>query len=132
MNLLSNHLKTRHHLAAHRMTIKPIYEPNPKHKEPWHHSKRGTLCPRWSWRIAQEILEESNLFGQSRFGVRDSMAFKGHEHALGRWHGYPVAWNEVPPKLVNQWLRAARVTHRESRELWAGANIEQHLKGHPR
>ncbi len=114
------------------MGVKPIYEPNPKHKEPWHYGKSGTLCPRWSWNIAQELLEASDLYGQSRFGVRDGMAFKGHEHAPGRWHGHPVAWNEVPPKLVNQWIRAGRVTRREVRELRTVENIEQHLRGNPR
>jgi len=82
--------------------------------------------------IAQEILEASDRCGQSRFGIRDGMAFKGHEHAPGRWHGHPIAWNEVHPKLVNQWIRAERVTRREVRELRTVEDIQHHLKGNPR
>ncbi|MCB2263274.1 MAG: hypothetical protein LGR52_10115 [Candidatus Thiosymbion ectosymbiont of Robbea hypermnestra] len=111
------------------MAIKPLYEPNPKHKEPWHHGKSGTLCPRWTWDIAQEILEESDLIGSARYGIRDGMAFKGREHAPGKWHGYPIAWNEVPPKLVNQWIRTERITRREVRSLWGNESLEQRLRG---
>lgn len=108
-----------------------IYERNEKHKEPWHHGKSGTLCPRWSWDIAQEILDESELLGQTRFAVRDGMAFKGHEHAPGRWHGHPVAWNEVPAKLVNKWIKETRVSRREVRRLWSIEDVEQSVRGDP-
>lgn len=114
------------------MPMEPIYEPNPKHKEPCHHGKSGTLCPRWSWDIAQAILEESDLIGQSRFAVRDGMAFKGHEHAPGKWHGHPVAWNEVPTRLLNKWIRAKRITRRDVRKLRTVEDIDERLRGDSR
>jgi len=67
--------------------------------------------------------------GSSRYGIRDGMAFKGHEHAPGKWHGHPVAWNEVPMKLVNQWIAAGRVARREIRSSSGIEALDQHLKG---
>lgn len=104
------------------------YEPNPKHKEPWHHGRSGTLCPRWSWEQAQQILDQSVVEGQQRYGVAEGMAFKGHEHMLGRWHGHPVAWNEVPPAIVNRWLQERRVTRREVKRLRFPEDLELVLR----
>ena len=107
------------------------YERNEKHKAPWHHGRSGTLCPRWSWEVAQDILDNSHLIDKARFAVRDGMAFKGHEHAPGKWHGHPVGWNEVPQKLVNCWLKERRVTRREVRRLWSIEDVEEYLRGRP-
>ncbi len=107
------------------------YERNEKHKDPWHHGKSGTLCPRWSWDIAQDILRTSEPVGKARFAVRDGVAFKGHEHAPGRWHGHPVGWNEVPQKIVNQWLKKKRVSRREIRRLWSIEDVGQDVRVNP-
>jgi hypothetical protein len=105
------------------------YESNPKHREPWHHGRSGTLCPRWSWEQAQAILDASVLAdnGQGRYGVLDGMAFEGREHRPDLWHGHPVAWNEVPPKIVGQWLREGRVTRREIKRLRDASDLDDLL-----
>jgi hypothetical protein len=107
------------------------YERNPKHKEPWHHGKSGTLCPRWSWDIAQELLNSSEEVGKCRYAVYSGIAFKGHEHAPGKWHGHPIGWNEVDQKLVNQWIREKRVKRREVRKLWSSNDIGDLMRGDP-
>jgi len=43
-------------------------------------------------------------------------------------HGYPIAWNEVPPKLVNQRIRTERITRQEVRNLWGNEDLGQHLR----
>ena len=30
----------------------------------------------------------------------EGRAYRAQEHLPNRWHGYPVGWGEVPPKLV--------------------------------
>jgi hypothetical protein len=111
-----------------RMAGKLEYESNPKHKEPWHHGKSGTLCPRWSWDFAQQILESSEAVGKGRYAVQNGIAFKAHEHAPGKWHGHPVSWNEVDQKLVNQWIQQKRVKRREVRRLWTSDELDNLMR----
>lgn len=111
------------------MTDKMHYESNPKHKEPWHHGKSGTLCPRWSWPLAQDLLESSEQIGKARYAVRDGIAFQGHEHQPGKWHGHPVAWNEVNQKLVVRWIQEKRVSRREVRKLWTLEALDSVMRG---
>jgi len=110
------------------MTNAMKYESNPKHKEPWHHGKSGTLCPRWSWESAQQLLENSELIGKKRYALQSGVAFQGHEHEPGKWHGHPVAWNEVNQKLVNQWIQEKRVTRREVRKSWTLEDLDGMLR----
>lgn len=48
-----------------------------------------------------------------RYAVHDGKAYCAQEHLPGRWHGYPIGWNEVPPKLAIEWEKQGRVTKRE-------------------
>jgi len=97
-----------------------IYEGSPKHKEPWQRGRRGTLCPPWSQCLAQQILDTSipSQDGRLRFGVYNGWAFVAREHRSGRWHGYPVAGNEVDAVVVNQWIRQNAVGRSEVRRRW--------------
>ena len=36
--------------------IKMKYESNPKHREPWQRGKRGGLCPKNVWHLADQLL----------------------------------------------------------------------------
>lgn len=92
-----------------------IYEGNPKHREPWQPGRKGTLCPQWSRSLVQQILDGSipSSDGNIRFGVYDGWAFAAREHDPGRWHGYPVGWNEVDTTIVNQWIRQKVVKRRD-------------------
>ncbi|MBF0213982.1 MAG: hypothetical protein HQM00_10545 [Magnetococcales bacterium] len=86
-----------------------IYVPNRKHKEPWQPGRKGALCPAWSHRLAQKLLEDSEPHPQSgkkaRYATRDGLAFEAYPDNQGGWHGYPIGWNEVPEKIRNKWLK---------------------------
>lgn len=96
------------------------YEPNPKHKEPWQRGRRGSLCPRFGPETAQSLLEESEPVGKKRFVCHEGRAYCAQEHASGRWHGYPVGWMEVPPRLRMKWRRNGTVQRRDIRKHWEG------------
>jgi hypothetical protein len=36
----------------------------------------------------------------------------------GRWHGFPVDWRRVPPKLRTAWLASGLVSKRSVKENW--------------
>lgn len=93
-----------------------IYESNPKHRDPWQRGRRGSLCPRdITLERAQELLTSSlSPEGKphQRFSTDGTRAFRAQQHSPQRWHGYPVGWDEVPPKLVATWLEAGLVDRR--------------------
>lgn len=102
---------------------RPSYEPNPKHKEPWQRGARGTLCPpdiNPVRLLAQSKVDPGVGSDQPgrRFATDGHRAYCAHEHAPGRWHGFPVEWRKVPPVLRNNWLASGRVKKRSVRELW--------------
>jgi hypothetical protein len=109
--------------ATGEASQRPCYEPNPKHKEPWQRGARGTLCPPDA--DSAKLLAESEVDPDPgpdqpgrRFATDGYRAYCGHEHAPGRWHGFPVEWRKVPPALRNAWLASGRVKKRSVRELW--------------
>lgn len=89
------------------------YSSNPKHSEPWQRGKKGTLCPLWSRSLAQELLNESDAHPDasknSRYATCRGVAFEARPHGSEEWHGCPVGWNEVPPSILNKWLREKKV-----------------------
>ena len=91
------------------------YELNPKHKEPWQRGRKGSLCPEMPEHLAQELLNESVEYGRKRYACHEGRAFCAQEHRSDRWHGYPVSWNEVPPKLKNAWILEGKVTRRQTK-----------------
>ena len=97
----------------------PIYEANPKHKEPWQPGRKGSLCPAWSHELAQDLLRESAVSSAgSRFATRDGQPFAGQEHQPGYWHGYPISWSEVPEKIRRNWIEDGMVTRKQIRDSW--------------
>lgn len=96
-----------------------LYEPNPKHKEPWQRGARGSLCPAEA--DGPALLLESELdpdHSGKRYATDGARAYCGHEHAPGRWHGFPVEWRRVPQKLWRDWLANGRISRRGLREHW--------------
>jgi len=95
------------------------YEPNPKHKQPWQRGARGSLCP--SDADGPALLEVSeadpNRPGK-RYATDGVRAYCAHEHGPGLWHGFPVEWRRVPPKLRDAWLANGRVSKRSVKEYW--------------
>jgi hypothetical protein len=99
---------------------KPVrFEPNPKHKEPWQRGARGSLCPPEADGPALLAASEADPeHPGKRYATDGRHAYCGHEHAPGRWHGFPVEWRVVPAKLRNAWLVARRVSKQSVREFW--------------
>ncbi len=95
------------------------YEPNPKHKEPWQPGRKGTLCPppnQLSTKKAMEMLKNSDLEGKKRYATFGGKAYCAQEHRAGLWHGYPISWHEVPPRVKSKWLEEGLVTRKEMRD----------------
>jgi hypothetical protein len=94
------------------------YESNPKHSEPWQVGRRGSICEAEVRPLAQDLLLASVAWKAKRYAVHDGKACCGQEHSPDRWHGYPVGWVEVPPKVVRQWIRDGRLTNHDRKEYW--------------
>jgi hypothetical protein len=94
------------------------YEANPKHKEPWQPGRKGTLCPPMQDGRAQHLLEDSILEASVRYATDGEWAFAAQEHAVDRWHGYPVGFVEVPERVRRRWLRDGLVTRAVIRKRW--------------
>jgi len=45
-----------------------------------------------------------------RYATMKGIAFAATNSRDGTWHGYPVAWQKVPPELKDRWLEQRRVT----------------------
>ncbi|HEY8547336.1 MAG TPA: hypothetical protein VIL36_19880 [Acidimicrobiales bacterium] len=90
------------------------YEANPKHKRP-SPGKHGSICPRGV--DAQRLLDDSILDGRKRYATDGLEAFcaQCHDRDADLWHGYPIGWNEVPPRIVKEWLEKGRVDRRTVR-----------------
>ena len=96
------------------------YEASPKHKEPWQRGRRGSLCPPFEPKAVQELLDRSEQEGDKRFVCHEGLAYCAQEHALGRWHGYPVGWKEVPTSLTRKWCEEGLVRRSDIRKHWEG------------
>lgn len=75
------------------------YEPNPKHKEPWQHGYKGTLCPpksELSLLEAARLLREAEAIDNKRYNFHNGKAYCARPHGEDLWHGCPVPWSEVP------------------------------------
>jgi hypothetical protein len=92
-----------------------IYEPNPKHKEPWQRGRKGSLCPSMPLALVRSLLANSMPHGNKRYACYQEQAYCAQEHAQGRWHGYPVAWDEVPPQIKNAWIAQEQVTKSQTK-----------------
>ena len=95
------------------------YEPNPKHKEPWQHGHKGTLCPpksELSLLDAARLLREAEAIDNKRYNFHNGKAYCARPHGEDLWHGYPVPWSEVPYCIRKKWRESGQVTPREMKE----------------
>jgi hypothetical protein len=68
--------------------------------------------------IAQRLLNESELAGDTRYAVHGGKAYCARQHRPDIWHGYPVGWHRVPEPLRRKWIDEDRVRRREIRMHW--------------
>lgn len=113
-----NHTETPQDTDHREPQAQMVYESNPKHRDPWQIGKKGSLCEAEVRPLAKQLLEESVLWEGKRYAVHDEKAYCAHEHQPNRWHGYPVGWIEVPPKLVFQWRKEGRISKRSKKRFW--------------
>src|SRR5438067_13193826 len=93
-----------------------VYEPSGKHCEPITAQKPGVKCPSWSASIAQELLNESEPWGDKRVATRNGVAFVAQsDYAGATWHGYPEAWDLIEPSIVRRWKQAGKVKSKHLR-----------------
>lgn len=90
------------------------YEPNPKHKPIPTPGRHGSICPRDA--NGSSLLAESSLLDQKRYATDGQHAYCAQQHAPNAWHGYPVDWQEVPPRVVAGWVAAGKVSRRTIRQ----------------
>lgn len=109
-------------LPAHAAGAMIKYKSNPKHSEPWQHGRRGSLCPREVRPLVNELLQGSVLHGSKRYATHDGKAYCAQESHDDVWHGYPVAWKEVPPPIVRSWKKDRVVSRRDVRIYWHGGD----------
>lgn len=95
-----------------------IYESNPKHSEPWQVGKKGSLCDAEIRPLALELLQGSVLWEDKRYAVHEGRAYCAQQHLPDRWHGFPVGWVEVPPKLVRDWIKEGRLRNHDRKKYW--------------
>lgn len=96
-----------------------VYEPNPKHKEPWQRGARGSLCPTDA--DGPALLATSQVDPKhpgKRFATDGHRAYCGQQHRPGRWHGYPIQWREVPAAILRGWVTGGTVSRRSLKEHW--------------
>jgi len=96
-----------------------LYESNRKHKEPWQRGARGSICP--SDADGPALLAASVVDPAcpgKRYATDGHRAYCAHEHSPGRWHGFPVQWRDVPPKIRRAWLADNRVGKRDIKDFW--------------
>ena len=94
------------------------YQSNQKHSVPWQRGRRGSLCPKEVRGIAAELLSGSEQVEAKRYAVYDGKAYCAQEDRPGIWHGYPIGWKEVPPKLRGRWRKQRRVSNRNIKKYW--------------
>jgi len=95
-----------------------IYESNPKHRDPWQIGKRGSLCEPEVRPLAGGLLLTSVSWEGKRYAVHKGRAYCAQEHLPNRWHGYPVGWVEVSPKVARQWMRNGNLTNHDRKKYW--------------
>jgi len=108
------------------------YRGSLKHKDWRPGGGFGTLCPKWThqagdqgfsgdpfshpWHltIAHQLLCQSHEDARGhRYAARNGIAFKAQLSNDGTWHGYPVAWNEVPFEVHDVLIAKGQATRRE-------------------
>jgi len=109
------------------------YRGSLKHKNRPARGNKGTLCPEWThatdfnggfcgdpfthpWQstVAHRLFNGAIAVGdERRFATERGIAFEAKPTGDGTWHGYPIPWESVPPRILNQWLQEGKVKRRE-------------------
>lgn len=99
---------------------RPIFRGSDKHTKPWQQGRKGSLCPEdIDRRHAQALLDASEMVGKQRYAVFAGRAYCAQSDDHGtHWHGYPVGWKEVPPRVWHRFLKDGKVSRRDLGRYW--------------
>ncbi|MBT9545097.1 MAG: hypothetical protein IV090_06885 [Candidatus Sericytochromatia bacterium] len=77
-----------------------------KHKRPegW-----GSLCPEDLDEDPEVLLNSGVLVGKQRYNVSGKYAFAAQNHHGSNWHGYPIAWKNLPTEAKNELISSGRL-----------------------
>lgn len=100
-----------------RSPVPEVYQPSPRHKEPWQPGARGSLCPRDVDGAALFAISvpDPNRPGK-RYATDGERAFCAHPDNVVRsdggmtWHGFPYDWRRVPLSVQRQWVQEQRIS----------------------
>jgi hypothetical protein len=89
----------------------------------------ATLCPRWSHKLAQALLDESLAHPAvaERFCTWDGMAFAARLTGGDVWHGHPAPWSEVPEAVREAMIASGKVTRRQIKRLFSSEKLAKEL-----
>ena len=113
------------------------YESNPKHGRPWQMGRKGALCSNVKDKptcSVDELLQSSVKDGEKRFNFDNGIAYAAQCHGIEPntgtelWHGYPIPWVEVPPKIRNTWIKENRVRNRQMKKTWSRESMQEYLR----
>ena len=68
--------------------------------------------------MARTLLAGSVLSGNKRYAVHDGRAYCAQQSPGDLWHGYPVAWKEVPHNVVQAFRQSGAVSRSDIRRHW--------------
>lgn len=98
------------------------YEGNPRHRDPWQRGAQGSRCPKGvdgRVLLPQSVVDPRNprrrwaTDGVGAYEAKPTNIINSEGDEV--WHGFPVPWHDVPPKIVRSWIQENKVTRREVR-----------------
>jgi len=93
------------------------YVGNPKHKQPWQPGRKGSVCPPAvdggallrdsvvdSWKPRSRWATD----GRDAYEAKNSNVVDSSGDEV--WHGHPVPWSRVPPRVRKAWQSEGRLS----------------------
>lgn len=110
-----------------------IYEASPRHCEPITAQNPGAKCPKWSVKVAQELLDSAQPVGNTLQATRKGVGFVAQKTRTTDdsevWHGYPEAWDKMDSKLKQQWLKEGLISRKDLRTYKTRQNVRDAFGG---
>ena len=124
------------------------YRGSPKHKSRPAFGAKGTLCPEWTHETFDGGLgtdtaalrwgptRAADLFSRAvedqatgrRYATERGIAFEAKDSNDGTWHGFPVAWEDVPHRIKDRWLAERKVEKRDLKRRYDRADVHWALR----
>ena len=132
--------------VAGSFDLRAIYRGSPKHKNRPAQGDKGTLCPEWThaplgsdverhpWTdsLAAELFQQAvqnqwTLDGRTFYATKDGVPFAARSTNDGSYHGYPIAWEQIPSEIKDLWLDQGLVKRRDLRSVISRSDLENDI-----